>query len=113
MTTTYDWTFTAIKTDPNPADPLADVVVSFEVRVRADDGETEGHGDWYAGVHLGPPDPESFTPFPTDPADTPAFRDWLKARALETLDMTEAQIEAAALSQLEAFKTRPIARDLP
>lgn len=117
MTISYTWTFPdhAIRVSPGPINGLDNVVVSFEVRVRAEDGATEGHPDWYAGITFADPqpDPASFIPFPADPADTPAFRDALKSWALERLDMTEADIEAAALAQLDAFKAQPVAKALP
>lgn len=113
MSITYTWTFNAIRVCDCAETGLTDVVKAFEVRVRADDGETEGHSDWYAEAQLATPDPSAFVTFPADPADTPAFEAQLKAWALEHLGMTESALEAAALAQLEARKVLPMLKALP
>jgi hypothetical protein len=109
MAIEYSWSFGSIKVEDKNG--LTDVVVFFEPRLTAVDGEFSAN--WYAGVSLADPDPASFIAFPTDPADTPAFEENLKAWALASVELTEAEIQALLAAQVDAQKTAPAVKALP
>jgi hypothetical protein len=109
MAIEYTWSFGSIKVEDKLS--LSDVVVFFEPRLLAVDGEHSAR--WYAGVTLDDPDPASFVAFPTDPADTPAFEAHLKAWALAAEGRTEDEIKASLADQIADLKTAPVEKVLP
>lgn len=109
MAIEYSWRFGSIKVEDKNG--LTDVVVFFEPRLIAVDGAFIA--EWHDGVSLDSPDPASFIAFPTDPADTPAFEENLKAWALASVGMTEAEIQALLADQIDAQKTAPAIKALP
>ncbi|TGY87361.1 hypothetical protein E5163_14935 [Marinicauda algicola] len=112
MTITYSWTFSPQGKD-RPDLSLTGVVTSFEVRVRATDEATGESAEVYYAIPLADPDPQNFTPFPSDPAETPAFEALLQGWALEHLGETADALEARALAQLDALQNRPQPLVLP
>jgi hypothetical protein len=109
---TYNWTFPQLDTAPSEGD-LTDVVKQIHWRFTAvSTTETNAEGvplsvSAYGTAAAGEADADNFTDFDS------LTQDWCKALVLESLDKTEAELQAMLDGQLAALVNPPIVGKVP
>ena len=112
MATTYTWNFKQLDTVPTEGS-LSDVVKTIHWGVVASsDSEKDSNGNYlfssmYGAAVTGDADSENFTAFNS------LTKDWCKAKVLETLGKTEAQIKSDLDTKLAELITPAIVGKLP
>lgn len=112
MATTYTWSFKQLDTVKTEGS-LSDVVKAIHWNVVASsDNEKDANGNYlfaqnYGAAVIGEADPANFTAFNS------LTKDWCKAKVLETLGKTEAQVKGDLDTRLAELITPAIAGKLP
>ena len=112
MANTYVWDFPQLDTTPTEGD-LTDVVKTIHWRLSAtSDTETNDEGQAlsvssYGTAGAGEVDDDAFVAFDS------ITKDWCKAKVLEGLGKTEAELEAMLDEQITNLVTPPIVGKVP
>jgi len=112
MANTYTWDFPTLDTAPSE-DGLSDVIKTIHWRITAvSDTETNDEGNYlsssaYGTAGAGEVNPDNFVAFDS------VTKDWCKAKVLESLDKTEADLKANLDTQIDNLANPPIVQKLP
>ena len=111
MANTYTWDFPTLDTAPSE-DGLSDVIKTIHWRITAvSDSETDADGNAISASAYGTASPE------LDPDNFVAFdsitKDWCKAKVLESLGQTEAELQANLDTQIDNIINPPMVSKTP
>ena len=112
MANTYTWDFPTLDTAPSE-DSLTDVIKTIHWRITAvSDSETDADGNAisasaYGTAGAGEVDPDNFVAFDS------VTKDWCKAKVLESLGQTEAEVQATLDSKIDSLANPPIVSKTP
>ena len=112
MANTYTWDFPTLDTAPSE-DGLSDVIKTIHWRITAvSDTETNDEGNYlsssaYGTAGAGEVNPDNFVAFDS------VTKDWCKAKVLESLDKTEAELQANLDTQIDNLANPPMVQKVP
>ena len=112
MANTYTWDFPTLDTAPTEGD-LSDVIKTIHWRITAvSDSEQDAEGNYlsasmYGTASAGEVDPDNFVAFDS------VTKDWCKAKVLESLDKTEAELQTMLDTKIDEMANPPIVGKVP
>ena len=112
MANTYTWDFPTLDTVPSEGD-LSDVIKTIHWRITAvSDSEQDAEGNYlsasmYGTASAGEVDPDNFVAFDS------VTKDWCKAKVLESLDKTEAELQTMLDTKIDEMANPPIVGKVP
>ena len=112
MANTYTWTYPQLDTAPTEGD-LSDVIKTIHWRITAvSDSEQDAEGNAlsataYGTASAGEANADNFVAFDS------VTKDWCKAKVLESLDKTEAELQAVLDTKIDEMANPPIVGKVP
>ena len=112
MANTYTWDFPTLDTVPSEGD-LSDVIKTIHWRITAvSDSEQDAEGNYlsasiYGTASAGEADADNFVAFDS------VTQDWCKAKVLESLDKTEAELQTMLDTKIDEMANPPIVGKVP
>jgi len=112
MANTYTWTYPQLDTAPTEG-ALSDVIKTIHWRISAvSDSEQDAEGNYlsasiYGTASAGEADADNFVAFDS------VTQDWCKAKVLESLGQTEAELQANLDTKISEMANPPIVGKLP